>query len=68
MESDITAWAKAHPYVEFHILPQESPQGIKYDARLSPTTVMLDKATGKVVGRWVGIFDLAKLTTIYNGG
>lgn len=65
MNSEVTLWASTRSNVEFHKVPQESDIGIKYDSRISPTVVLLDKTTGKVLGRWVGIFNMSELTALY---
>jgi hypothetical protein len=60
MQKEVTAWAKAHPEVEFHVEDADGSLGTKYDTHLSPTTVMLKD--GKIVSRIVGIFDVKLLT------
>jgi peptidoglycan/LPS O-acetylase OafA/YrhL len=59
MQKDVTAWAKAHPSVEFSVKSDGDPLATKYDVKLSPTVVMLKN--GKLVGRWVGIFSVNEL-------
>ena len=59
MQKDVTAWARAHPAVAFSVQDADGKLGAKYNSVLSPTVVMLKD--GKLVGRWVGIFDISVL-------
>jgi hypothetical protein len=62
MNKDINAWAPNHKNVEFHFLSTEAKEAASFNVRLSPTTILIDKSSGKVVKEWVGVFDLSELT------
>ena len=64
MQKDVTAWARAHPAVAFSVQDADGKLGAKYNSVLSPTVVMLKD--GKLVGRWVGIFDTKELDKVYH--
>jgi surface polysaccharide O-acyltransferase-like enzyme len=65
MQKEVTAWAKAHPEVEFHVEDADGSLGAKYNSVLSPTTVLLKD--DKMVSRIVGIFDVNDLNLLTSG-
>jgi thioredoxin-related protein len=63
----VLTWAAAHKNVELREVTTGTDLSNSFNVRSAPTTILVDKATGKERTRFVGIFDTNDLNKYVSG-